>query len=89
MYREALEIRKEVLGEKHPCYAESLESLGDLYEWQGNSAKAEPLYHQALEIRKEVLGEKHPDYADSLQPGYYVPWAGGLCQSGAHVSTWP
>ena len=62
----ALEIRRAVLGEKHPDNAISLNNLAALYDSQGNSAKAEPLYRQALEIRKEVLAEKHPDYAPSL-----------------------
>ena len=54
------------LGEKHPAYAASLNSLGYSYKSQGLFAQAEPLYKESLEIRKEVLGEKHPDYATSL-----------------------
>ena len=65
-YREALTIRKEVLGVKHPDYAISLNNLAALYESQGLFAKAEPLYMEALAIYKEVLGVKHPDYAASL-----------------------
>jgi CHAT domain-containing protein/tetratricopeptide (TPR) repeat protein len=64
--QEALAIRKEVLGEKHPDYATSLNNLGGLYESQRNYAKAEPLVRQALEIRKEVLGEEHPHFAQIL-----------------------
>jgi tetratricopeptide (TPR) repeat protein/CHAT domain-containing protein len=63
---EALAIHKEVLGEKHPDYAQSLHNVAFLYDEKGNYAKAEPLYRQALEIRKAVLGEKHPEYATSL-----------------------
>ena len=59
-------IWKEVLGEKHPEYARSLNNLAVLYNDMGDYAKAEPLYRQALAIRKEVLGEKHPEYAQSL-----------------------
>ncbi|MEQ8784886.1 MAG: tetratricopeptide repeat protein, partial [Pirellulaceae bacterium] len=72
-YREAIplanevrEIRKSVLGEKHPDYASSLNNLASLLKSQGDYARAEPLYRQALEIYKEMLGEKHPHYATSL-----------------------
>ena len=64
--RQALEIRKKVLGENHPEYATSLNNLASLYCAQGDYARVEPLYRQALEIRKKVLGENHPDYAMSL-----------------------
>ncbi|MEQ8788701.1 MAG: tetratricopeptide repeat protein [Pirellulaceae bacterium] len=64
--KETLELYKEVLGEKHPEYARSLNNLGFLLAAQGDYAQAEPLYRQALEVLKEVLGEKHPDYASSL-----------------------
>jgi CHAT domain-containing protein/tetratricopeptide (TPR) repeat protein len=64
--QKALELRKQVLGERHPHYAGSLNNLARLYQDQGEYAKAEPLFRQALEIRKEVLGERHPDYAQSL-----------------------
>ena len=62
----ALAIHKEVLGERHPDYATSLNNLAILLESQGDYAAARPLYEQALAIRKEVLGEHHPDYATSL-----------------------
>ncbi len=37
------EIRKQVLGEKHPDYATSLHNLAKLYRSQGDYARAEPL----------------------------------------------
>ena len=52
LYRQALEIRKQVLGENHPDYAASLNNLAGLYQPMGDYAKAEPLCRQALEIRK-------------------------------------
>jgi CHAT domain-containing protein/Tfp pilus assembly protein PilF len=61
-----LAIRRELLGEKHPDYAVSMNSLAGLYAMLGDLAKAEPLYQQTLELRKQVLGETHPDYASSL-----------------------
>jgi len=64
--KQALAIRKESLGEKHPAYAANLCNLALLYQRMGDYAKAEPLYQQALQIRKTASGEKHPDYANSL-----------------------
>jgi tetratricopeptide (TPR) repeat protein len=66
LYRQALEIRKQVLGDKHPDYATSLNNLAGLYELMGDYAKAEPLFRQALAIDKEALGDKHPECAQSL-----------------------
>ncbi len=66
LQNQALEIRKEVLGEKHPDYAMSLNNVGTTYGEMGSHQKALNLLNQALEVRKEVLGEKHPDYARSL-----------------------
>ncbi len=64
--QQALAIKTEVLGKKHPVIAQSLNNLALLYDSQRNYAAAEPLYQQALAIRKEMLGEKHPDTAISL-----------------------
>ncbi len=64
--KQVLAIRKEVLGERHPDYADSLNNLAFLLQTQGDYAAAKPLYEQALAIRKAVLGEHHPDYATSL-----------------------
>ena len=63
---QALNIRKQTLGEKHPDYASSLGCLADYYSRLGNYNKAIELGRQALNIRKQTLGEKHPNYASSL-----------------------
>jgi CHAT domain-containing protein/tetratricopeptide (TPR) repeat protein len=64
--RNALVIRKEVRGDRHPDYADSLNNLAASLESQGGYAAARPLYERALAIRKEVVGERHPAYANSL-----------------------
>ena len=64
--KEALEIRRQVLGEKHPAYARCLASLAELYKDMGNYTRAEALLRNALEICKQTLGEKHPEYARNL-----------------------
>jgi tetratricopeptide (TPR) repeat protein len=64
--QKALEIRQQVLGPRHPLYADSLNNLAGLYQAQGEYAKAEPLYRHALDLTGQVLGERHPNYAASL-----------------------
>jgi tetratricopeptide (TPR) repeat protein len=66
LMKEALEIRKQVLGTLHPAYATSLNNLAALYQSQGRYEQAEPLYLEDLKITKQVLGTNHPDYAKSL-----------------------
>ena len=66
LYKQAMEIRRTALGERHPDYATSLNNLAVLYHAMGRHAEAEPLYKQAMEICRTALGERHPDYAASL-----------------------
>ena len=61
-----MEIRRVALGEDHPDFAATLNSLAGLYDSMGNYAAAEPLLRQAMEIRRVALGENHPDFATSL-----------------------
>ena len=51
---QALAIRKQVLGEKHPYTAQSLNNLGLLLQEQGDYAAAFPYYEQALAIQREI-----------------------------------
>ena len=61
----ALEIRKEILGEKHADTASSYNNIGVDYSCLKNNDESLKYYNKALEIRKEVLGEKHTDTASS------------------------
>jgi tetratricopeptide (TPR) repeat protein len=56
----ALAIREEVLGERHPLTALSLNNLASLLEAQGARGEARLLLERALAIQEEVLGERHP-----------------------------
>jgi tetratricopeptide (TPR) repeat protein len=60
--RQVLAIIKEVLGERHPDYAQILNNLAGLLREQGDLAAARPLFERALAGRKEALGERHPAY---------------------------
>jgi CHAT domain-containing protein/tetratricopeptide (TPR) repeat protein len=58
----ALEIRKTLLGEKHPDYAVALTNLARFHLFRGDYAEAEKLLQQALEIRREENKKTPPDY---------------------------
>src|SRR5947207_8686519 len=58
---QVLELRKTVLGEKHPDTIRAMANLASTWRKQGRSDEAEQLEAQVLELRKTVLGEKHPD----------------------------
>ena len=58
--------REKALGPDHPHVATSLNNLEELYEAQGQYAKAEPLHKRTLAIREKALGPDHPDVAQSL-----------------------
>ena len=60
LYREALDLRKQLLGDNHPDVAQSLNNLASLYYYQGRYEEAEPLYLEAINIFRERLGENHP-----------------------------
>src|SRR5262249_20490987 len=58
--REAAKLYGEVLGEKHPHHAGSLNNLAALYQQTGEFRKALDLYRRALSLRREAFGERHP-----------------------------
>ncbi len=66
LYKQALAIRKQQLGDNHADTATSLNNLALLYQSQGRYSEAEPLLKQALAIIKQQLGDNHPSTATSL-----------------------
>jgi tetratricopeptide (TPR) repeat protein len=65
-FEKALEIDREVYGEKHPDVATMLSNLGLAWDSLGDSKKAIEYFEKALKIDREVYGEKHPDVATRL-----------------------
>jgi Tetratricopeptide repeat len=61
-----MEIRKRVLGEKHPDTLISIGNLASTYRNQGRWKKDEELEVQVMEMRKRVLGEEHPNTLISM-----------------------
>ena len=66
MHREALAMRRKLLGNEHPDVALSLDNLADVLQAQGKLAEAETMYREALAMRRKLLGNEHPDVAISL-----------------------
>jgi tetratricopeptide (TPR) repeat protein len=60
-YEKALEIRKKVLGEKHPDTAGSLNNLATLCFYENKIKEAANYIRKALAICRKVLGDNHPD----------------------------
>jgi tetratricopeptide (TPR) repeat protein len=65
MYRQALAIRKQLLGENHADTAESYNNIALNLDKQGRYEEAESLHQKALAILKQTLGENHPHTATS------------------------
>jgi CHAT domain-containing protein len=63
---QALTIRKELLGEGHPDYANSVQNLAFIYSGLGKPKAALPLFEQVIAIRKKSLGVGHPHYGSAL-----------------------
>ena len=61
MYREVLDVRKEILGPDHPDTLWTHEGLSGLLINRGQLAEAEPLMKQAADGIKEALGADHID----------------------------
>jgi non-specific serine/threonine protein kinase/serine/threonine-protein kinase len=64
--RQALEIRRSLLGEIHPRVASTLGVLGGIALDRGDLAQAETLQRQSLEIERTLYGEVHPQVTSSL-----------------------
>jgi CHAT domain-containing protein/Flp pilus assembly protein TadD len=64
--QQALDLRKQLFGERHPAVANSLNNLAVVCHAQGDLVQARKLSQQALDLRKQLFGERHPDVAASL-----------------------
>ena len=60
LYREALQARRETLGDKHPNTLNSIWNLCMLLGQQGEEDEAKRLCREAVDGAKEVLGAAHP-----------------------------
>jgi len=61
LFSQALNIRRRVLGDKHPDTLVSMSSLGRTLSVEGRYPEAERLLRNALALQQGVLGPEHPD----------------------------
>jgi tetratricopeptide (TPR) repeat protein len=66
LQREALRIRRKVLGEEHRETAVSLSDLASVLRLNGDLAGAEALLRQCLELNRKTRGEIHPNTSATL-----------------------
>jgi CHAT domain-containing protein/tetratricopeptide (TPR) repeat protein len=62
----ALLYRRRDPGERHPDFADGLDTLARVFWLRGDHAQATLLFERALNVRREALGEDHPDLANGL-----------------------
>src|SRR5256885_1199622 len=60
LYREALDKRRRLLGNKHPQTLVSISDMGTLLRERDKLNEAEPFMREAVETYRQVLGEDHP-----------------------------
>jgi tetratricopeptide (TPR) repeat protein len=82
--RQALAIKRKVLGEGHPDTAASYNDVAFNLNAQGKHAQAQPLFEKALAIRRQALGEDHPHTAQG-----YNNVATNLNAQGKHAQAQP
>ena len=66
LFRRALEIRRQTLGDKNKDTLQSMYNLAEVLTWRGNAAEAEKLCRESFEARKRVLGPEHRDTLISM-----------------------
>ena len=63
----ALELRRQVLGQKHPDTLTTMHTLASLYDDQAKFDQAQPLFVELINLRRRALGVEHSDTLDSMQ----------------------
>jgi CHAT domain-containing protein/Flp pilus assembly protein TadD len=66
LHQQALDLRKQLHGERHPAVAQSLGNLGLVCKDQGDLAQARTLCQRSLDLFKQLYGERHPSVTASL-----------------------
>ncbi|RYP56402.1 hypothetical protein DL770_010832 [Monosporascus sp. CRB-9-2] len=66
MHRQTLELRKAVLGRKHPSTFDSMDNLALALRRQGKYEEAEQMHRQALKLYQAALGREHPNTLNSM-----------------------
>ncbi|TAF77997.1 MAG: CHAT domain-containing protein [Bacteroidetes bacterium] len=64
-YTEALELKKEQVGEKHPDYISLLNNIAVVLNIEGRNIKADSLYTILTKLKKEVYSENSVEYINT------------------------
>ena len=73
----AMEVKRQLLGEKHPDYASALSNLAALYLAQGDTIRGESLARRAVEVLRQALGQTNPRFASALTTLAKAYWMQG------------
>ncbi len=65
LYRAALDIDRQALGNDHPQVGMHLQNLAVALQAQGKLEEAAPLYEESMQLLQRVYGEKHPQMLDA------------------------
>ena len=65
-FRQAWEIQRRALGDKHAAIADTLNNIAVLHDEMGDYLMARRFYKQAIATYRSTLGEKHPKYGLGL-----------------------
>ena len=63
LYRQALELNVQELGEQHPDVTVNRNNLAEILRAQGRCKLALPLYEDNLDLQRQLFGEHHPTFA--------------------------
>jgi CHAT domain-containing protein len=64
--RDSLEIKRRILGEQHPDYHVTLDSLGSVYRAEGRYVEARDTFETTLKFARQTLGDDHLFVANLL-----------------------
>ena len=82
LYRAALDIDRQALGNDHPQVGMHLQNLAVTLHAQGKLEEAAPLYEESMQILRRVLGEQHPQTLDaSANYGRFLHRRGELARA--------
>jgi tetratricopeptide (TPR) repeat protein len=77
LFREAIAMKRRLLGDKHPEIAMGLNNLAAAFQDKGDLAHSEATYREVLAMQRELLGETHPDVANTLNNLAFVQYDRG------------
>ena len=66
LFREALDIRREIFPPEHTLVAEAANNLAVPLAVSGDLDAAAPLFREAYDVRRKLLGDEHPTVTESL-----------------------